>query len=181
MDDEMILLETEEKMEKTIKAYKNELVNIRTGRANPSMLDRVMVDYYGSPTPLNQISGISVVEGRQLLVKPYDKSSMKDIERAVYEADLGLTPQNDGAVIRINIPPLTEERRKELVKQVKKLAEEAKIAIRNQRRKANDLVEKGEDEDAVKEGKKDIQKLTDKFIQEIDDITKDKESDLMTV
>ncbi|EMD16307.1 ribosome recycling factor [Eggerthia catenaformis OT 569 = DSM 20559] len=181
MDEEMILLETEEKMEKTIKAYKNELVNIRTGRANPSMLDRVMVDYYGSPTPLNQISGISVVEGRQLLVKPYDKSSMKDIERAVYEADLGLTPQNDGAVIRINIPPLTEERRKELVKQVKKLAEEAKIAIRNQRRKANDLVEKGEDEDAVKEGKKDIQKLTDKFIQEIDDITKDKESDLMTV
>ncbi|WP_281679180.1 ribosome recycling factor [Eggerthia catenaformis] len=181
MDDEMILLETEEKMEKTIKAYKNELVNIRTGRANPSMLDRVMVDYYGSPTPLNQISGISVVEGRQLLVKPYDKSSMKDIERAVYEADLGLTPQNDGAVIRINIPPLTEERRKELVKQVKKLAEEAKIAIRNQRRKANDLVEKDEDEDAVKEGKKDIQKLTDKFIQEIDDITKDKESDLMTV
>lgn len=181
MDEEMILLETEEKMEKTIKAYKNELVNIRTGRANPSMLDRVMVDYYGSPTPLNQISGISVVEGRQLLVKPYDKSSMKDIERAVYEADLGLTPQNDGAVIRINIPPLTEERRKELVKQVKKLAEEAKIAIRNQRRKANDLVEKGEDEDVVKEGKKDIQKLTDKFIQEIDDITKDKESDLMTV
>ena len=181
MDDEMILLETEEKMEKTIKSYKNELVNIRTGRANPSMLDRVMVDYYGSPTPLNQISGISVVEGRQLLVKPYDKSSMKDIERAVYEADLGLTPQNDGAVIRINIPPLTEERRKELVKQVKKLAEEAKIAIRNQRRKANDLVEKDEDEDAVKEGKKDIQKLTDKFIQEIDDITKDKESDLMTV
>ena len=181
MDEEMILLETEEKMEKTIKAYKNELVNIRTGRANPSMLDRVMVDYYGSPTPLNQISGISVVEGRQLLVKPYDKSSMKDIERAVYEADLGLTPQNDGAVIRINIPPLTEERRKELVKQVKKLAEEAKIAIRNQRRKANDLVEKGEDEDAVKEGKKDIQKLTYKFIQEIDDITKDKESDLMTV
>ncbi len=181
MDEEMILLETEEKMEKTIKAYKNELVNIRTGRANPSMLDRVMVDYYGSPTPLNQISGISVVEGRQLLVKPYDKSSMKDIERAVYEADLGLTPQNDGAVIRINIPPLTEERRKELVKQVKKLAEEAKIAIRNQRRKANDLVEKGEDEDAVKDGKKDIQKLTDKFIQEIDDITKDKESDLMTV
>ncbi|MGP1504185.1 MAG: ribosome recycling factor [Eggerthia catenaformis] len=181
MDEEMILLETEEKMEKTIKAYKNELVNIRTGRANPSMLDRVMVDYYGSPTPLNQISGISVVEGRQLLVKPYDKSSMKDIERAVYEADLGLTPQNDGAVIRINIPPLTEERRKELVKQVKKLAEEAKIAIRNQRRKANDLVEKGEDEDAVKEGKKDIQKLTDKFVQEIDDITKDKESDLMTV
>ena len=109
------LEEAKEKMEKSIDAFSNELVNIRTGRANPSMLDRVMVEYYGSPTPLNQVAGISVVEGRQLVIKPYDKNSMKDIEHGIYQADLGLTPQNDGTVIRIVIPPLTEERRKEMV------------------------------------------------------------------
>ena len=102
-------------MEKSVEDFSNELVNIRTGRANPSMLDRVMVEYYGSPTPLNQVAGISVVEGRQLVIKPYDKNSMKDIEHGIYQADLGLTPQNDGTVIRIVIPPLTEERRKEMV------------------------------------------------------------------
>ena len=174
--------EAKEKMEKSIDAFSNELVNIRTGRANPSMLDRVMVEYYGSPTPLNQVAGISVVEGRQLVIKPYDKNSMKDIEHGIYQADLGLTPQNDGTVIRIVIPPLTEERRKEMVKQVNKLAEEAKVALRNIRRNANADVEKtGETEDEVKAGKEDVQNLTNEFVKKIDQIAKEKEKDLMTV
>jgi ribosome recycling factor len=146
------------------------------------MLESVMVEYYGAPTPLNQVAGISVSEGRQLVIKAYDKSSMKDIERGIYEADLGLTPQNDGNVIRINIPPLTEERRKELVKQVGKIAERDKVALRNVRRAANDDVEKsGETEDAIKQGKKDVQDLTNKYVKKIEDIAKEKEKDLMTV
>ena len=174
---ELVLEEAKEKMEKSIDAFSNELVNIRTGRANPSMLDRVMVEYYGSPTPLNQ-----VVEGRQLVIKPYDKNSMKDIEHGIYQADLGLTPQNDGTVIRIVIPPLTEERRKEMVKQVNKLAEEAKVALRNIRRNANADVEKtGETEDEVKAGKEDVQDLTNEFVKKIEQIAKEKEKDLMTV
>ena len=179
---ELVLEEAKEKMEKSVEAFSNELVNIRTGRANPSMLDRVMVEYYGSPTPLNQVAGISVVEGRQLVIKPYDKNSMKDIEHGIYQADLGLTPQNDGTVIRIVIPPLTEERRKEMVKQVNKLAEEAKVALRNIRRNANTDVEKtGETEDEVKAGKEDVQDLTNEFVKKIDQIAKEKEKDLMTV
>ena len=174
---ELVLEEAKEKMEKSVEAFSNELVNIRTGRANPSMLDRVMVEYYGSPTPLNQVAGISVVEGRQLVIKPYDKNSMKDIEHGIYQSDLGLTPQNDGTVIRIVIPPLTEERRKEMVKQVNKLAEEAKVALN-----ANTDVEKtGETEDEVKAGKEDVQDLTNEFVKKIDQIAKEKEKDLMTV
>ena len=177
-----VLLEAEEKMEQTVANFSKELLNIRTGRANPSMLESVMVEYYGAPTPLNQVAGISVSEGRQLVIKAYDKSSMKDIERGIYEADLGLTPQNDGNVIRINIPPLTEERRKELVKQVGKIAERDKVALRNVRRAANDDVEKsGETEDAIKQGKKDVQDLTNKYVKKIEDIAKEKEKDLMTV
>lgn len=177
-----VLLEAEEKMEKTVANFSKELLNIRTGRANPSMLESVMVEYYGAPTPLNQVAGISVSEGRQLVIKAYDKSSMKDIERGIYEANLGLTPQNDGNVIRINIPPLTEERRKELVKQVGKIAERDKVALRNVRRAANDDVEKsGETEDAIKQGKKDVQDLTNKYVKKIEDIAKEKEKDLMTV
>ncbi len=179
---ELILEEAREKMEKSIETFRNELVNIRTGRANPNMLDKVMVNYYGSATPLNQTAGISVQEGRTLVIKPYDKSSLKDIEHGIYEADLGLTPQNDGQVIRISIPPLTEDRRKELVKQVGKLAEQAKVAIRNIRRNANDDVEKSDDtEDEIKAGKENVQKLTDEFIKKIEEISKDKEKDLMTV
>ena len=179
---ELILEEAREKMEKSIETFRNELINIRTGRANPNMLDKVMVNYYGSATPLNQTAGISVQEGRTLVIKPYDKSSLKDIEHGIYEADLGLTPQNDGQVIRISIPPLTEDRRKELVKQVGKLAEQAKVAIRNIRRNANDDVEKSDDtEDEIKAGKENVQKLTDEFIKKIEEISKDKEKDLMTV
>ena len=171
-----------EKMKSTVNNLEKKFGIVRAGRANPSSLDGVMVEYYGSPTPLNQVAGISVVEGRQLVIKPYDKNSMKDIEHGIYQSDLGLTPQNDGTVIRIVIPPLTEERRKEMVKQVNKLAEEAKVALRNIRRNANTDVEKtGETEDEVKAGKEDVQDLTNEFVKKIDQIAKEKEKDLMTV
>ena len=185
MDNELILLECEEKMEKTIEAFTRNLANIRTGRATPAMLDKVMVEYYGSPTPLNQVAGVSVQEGRQLVIKAYDKSAMKEIERGIYEADykfdLGLIPMNDGTVIRINVPPLTEDRRRELVKQVKKAAEDAKVALRNERRRAIDQISKDSDEDAVKDGKNDVQKLIDKYTKKIEEVAKAKEDDLMTV
>lgn len=178
----MILDDANERMTKAIDSYKRDLATVRTGRANPAMLDRVMVDYYGSPTPVNQIAGISVVEGRQLVIKPYDRSSLKDIERGIYEADLGLTPQNDGEIIRINVPALTEERRREFVKNVWKFAEHAKVAVRNIRRDANDEIKKCDDsEDEIKDGQNRVQKLTDKFVKQIDEIGKAKEKDIMTV
>ncbi|MEG0366451.1 MAG: ribosome recycling factor [Coprobacillus sp.] len=179
---ELILEETQEKMTKSIDAFIKELSTVRTGRANPNMLDRVMVDYWGSKTPINQTAGISVVEGRTLVIKPYDKSILKDIERGIYEAELGLTPQNDGEVIRINVPALTEERRKEFVKLVKKYAEDAKVALRNIRRSANDDVEKADlAEDEEKSGKEQVQKITDEFVKKIDSLTAEKEKELMTV
>lgn len=178
----MILDDASERMTKAIDSYKRDLATVRTGRANPAMLDRVMVNYYGSPTPVNQIAGISVVEGRQLVIKPYDRSSLKDIERGIYEADLGLTPQNDGEIIRINVPALTEERRKEFVKNVWKYAEHAKVAVRNIRRDANDEIKKCDgSEDEIKDGQNRVQKLTDKFVKQIDEIGKAKEKDIMTV
>ncbi len=177
-----VLLEAEEKMEKTVESFTGRIAKVRTGRASPAMLDSVMVEYYGAPTPLNQIAGISVSEGRQLVIKAYDKNSLKDIERGIYEADLGLTPQNDGTVIRINVPPLTEDRRKELVKQVNKMAEEDKVALRNIRRSANDDIKKTADnEDEEKEGKEEVQDLIKKYTAKIDEIAKDKEKDLLTV
>ena len=179
---DMILEDTTERMNKTIESFQRDLTTVRTGRANPAMLDRVMVSYYGSPTPVNQIAGISVVEGRQLVIKPYDKSSIKDIEHGIYEAELGLTPQNDGEIIRITVPPLTEERRKEYVKQVKKYAEDAKVAIRNIRRSSNDEAQKADlPEDQEKQAKEKIQKLTDEFVKKIDQLTKEKEEELLTV
>ncbi len=179
---DLILEETKEKMEKSIESFKHELSSVRTGRANPTMLDRVRVNYWGEMTPLNQTASISVAEGRQLVIKPYDRNSLKDIEHAIYEANLGLTPQNDGEIIRINVPALTEETRKEYVKQAKKYAEEAKVALRNIRRSANDDVEKADlTEDEVKLGKEKVQKLTDQYVKVIDQLTKEKENDLMTV
>ena len=183
---ELVLEEAKEKMEKSIDAFSNELVNIRTGRANPSMLDRVMVEYYGSPTPLNQVAGISVVEGRQLVIKPYDKNSMKDIEHGIYQADLGLTPQNDGTVIRIVIPPLTEERRKELVKDIKKMAEDCKVAVRNARRDGIDQAKKEQKdgeltEDELKQAENKIQELTDKAIEEVDKVLANKENEILSI
>lgn len=178
----MILDEANERMTKTIESFKRDLTTVRTGRANPAMLDRVMVEYYGSPTPINQMAGISVVEGRQLVIKPYDKSVIKDIEHGIYEAELGLTPQNDGEIIRIIVPALTEERRKEFAKQVWKFAESAKVSIRNIRRDSNDEIKKVDgSEDEIKAGQEKVQKLTDKFVKEIDEIAKVKEKEIMTV
>ena len=178
----MILDDANDRMQKAIEAYQRDLATVRTGRATPAMLDRVMVNYYGSPTPINQMAGVSVVEGRQLVIKPYDKSALKDIEHGIYEADLGLTPQNDGEIIRITVPALTEERRKEFVKNVWKFAEHAKVAVRNIRRDANDEIKKCDgSEDEIKDGQNRVQKLTDKFVKEIDEIGKAKEKDIMTV
>ncbi|RHM63730.1 ribosome recycling factor [Coprobacillus sp. AF33-1AC] len=178
----MILDDTQERMTKAIDAFRRELQTVRTGRANPAMLDRVMVNYYDTPTPINQIAGISVVEGRQLVIKPYDRTVLKDLEHAIYESDLGLTPQNDGELIRIMVPALTEERRKEFAKNVWKFAENAKVAIRNIRRDANDEIKKCDgSEDEIKFGQDRVQKLTDKFVKEIDEIAKEKEKDIMTV
>lgn len=180
---DLVLEDLNERMEKALNAFKNDLKTVRTGRANPQMLDRVMVDYYGSPTPVNQISSIQVQEGRQLVIKPYDKSSLKDIERAILESDLGLNPQNDGTLIRLTIPALTEERRKEFAKQVGKYAENAKVAVRNIRRDANDQIKKLSDysEDEKKRAQDKVQKATDSFVKKIEEAAAAKEKDILTV
>ncbi|MFT9597124.1 ribosome recycling factor [Mesobacillus sp.] len=175
-----------ERMTKAIQAYTRELASIRAGRASASLLDRVQVDYYGAPTPVNQLAGISVPEARLLVIQPYDKTILGEIEKAILKSDLGLNPSNDGSIIRIAIPQLTEERRKELAKQVKKEAEEAKIAIRNIRRDGNEDLKKLEKngeitEDDLRGYSDDIQKLTDEHIAKIDQITKDKEKEIMEV
>ena len=176
----------QQQMEKTIEALKHEFSTIRAGRANAQMLDKIRVDYYGTPTPINQVGSISVPEPRTLMINPWDKSAMKDIETAIRNSDLGLNPTNDGEVIRLNVPALTEERRKELCKQAKKASEEFKVRLRNERRDANDKLKKmqkdGEiTEDELKRGQEDVQKLTDKFVKEVDEIGKVKEKDIMTV
>lgn len=163
-----------------------EYASIRAGRANASLLDRIQVDYYGAPTPLNQLASITVPEARVLLISPFDKSSIKDIERALNASDLGITPANDGSVIRLVIPALTEETRKELAKEVKKVGENAKISIRNIRRDAMDDAKKQEKakeitEDELKTLEKDIQKATDDAIKEIDRMTAEKEKELLSV
>lgn len=180
---ELIIEELIERMEKAIENYQRELATVRTGRANPQMLDRIQVDYYGSPTPINQMASISVQEGRQLVIKPYDSSSIKNIEHAILESDLGLNPQSDGNLIRLNVPALTEERRKEYAKLVWKYAEQSKVAVRNIRRDANDQVKKLNDisEDEKKRAQEKIQKETDSFIKKIDEIGKAKEKDILTV
>ncbi|MEH7108049.1 ribosome recycling factor [Bacillus sp. JJ1764] len=175
-----------ERMAKGIQAYSRELASIRAGRASASLLDRITVDYYGAPTPVNQMAGISTPEARLLVIQPYDKTILNDIEKAILKSDLGLNPTNDGSVIRITIPQLTEERRKELVKLVKKESEEAKVAVRNIRRDANDELKKLEKngeitEDAHRGYSDDIQKLTDDHINKIDQITKEKEKEIMEV
>lgn len=181
-----VMNETTSKMTNAIQAYSRELASIRAGRANPSMLDRLTVDYYGAPTPINQVAGISVPEARMIMIQPYDKSVLGDIEKAIMKSDLGLSPTNDGNVIRLAIPALTEERRKDLVKQVKKEAEIAKVNVRNVRRDANDefkKLEKKSDitEDDLRGYSDDIQKLTDVNITKIDDMAKDKEKEIMEV
>lgn len=170
-----------QKMNKVIEHFQNELNQIRTGMANANMLNKVEVDYYGSPTPLNQIAGISVSEGRTLVIKPYDPSSLKDIERACNEADLGIAPQNDGAVIRLNVPQLTGEVRQEMAKKVGKVEEEAKIQIRSVRRDAMTAVKKDKslDEDMEKDAEGEIQKLTDRYGEKIETMAKAKEKEVL--
>jgi ribosome recycling factor len=181
-----IIANAKDRMLKAIQAYSRELANIRAGRANASLLDRISVDYYGAPTPVNQVAGISVPEARLLVIQPYDKTILGDIEKAILKSDLGLNPTNDGSIIRIAIPALTEERRKELVKVVKKEAEEAKIAIRNIRRDANDDLKKLEKSGDITEDDQrgysdDIQKMTDDNISKIDGLTKEKEKEILEV
>ncbi len=186
MSIEEMLLNGEEKMEKAINALKKEFASIRTGRANPLILDKVVVDYYGVPTPLRQMSQVGVQDGQTLVITPYDKTIIKEIEKAMIKAELGITPNSDGIVIRLTFPPLTEERRKEISKDVKKSAEDAKVAIRNIRRDmADDLkkIEKEENlpEDAVKDNQDKIQKITDKYVKIIDEHAAEKEKEVMTV
>ena len=170
------------RMDKAIDALNSELKTVRTGRTNPTILDRVAVDYWGEMTPINQVANISVQEGRSLVIKPYDRSTLKSIERAILEADLGFNPQNDGQIIRIVIPPLTQDRRKELSKQVSKIGEQSKVAIRNIRRDANDAIKKGEfTEDDVKRAQEKVQKNTDQYIKKVDSIVKEKENEIMSV
>lgn len=183
---ETILIVCEEKMEKTLESLKKEVSMIRTGRANPAVLNGVSVNYYGVDTPLNQISSISVPEAQTLMIKPYDKGILKDIEKAIQLADLNLTPQNDGTVIRINFPALTEARRKEFVKELKGYGENSKVAVRNIRRDANEQLKKLEKdslitEDELKRYSDQVQKLTDKYILNIDTLTKEKEQDIMSI
>lgn len=181
-----VIATTKERMDKAVTALSRELATIRAGRANASLLDKVSVDYYGAPTPINQLAGVSVPEARLLVIQPYDKTILGEIEKAILKSDLGLNPSNDGSIIRIAIPALTEERRKELVKLVKKEAEEAKIGIRNIRRDGNDDLKKLEKngeitEDELRGYTEDIQKVTDAHIQKIDEVAKEKEKEIMTV
>lgn len=181
-----VMNQSKERMDKAIAAFNRELASIRAGRANANVLDRITIDYYGAPTPINQLASINIPEARLLVITPYDKSSMSDIEKALMKSDLGLTPSNDGSVIRLNFPALTEERRKELAKLVKKEAEEAKVGIRNIRRDTNDDLKKGEKngdltEDDLRGYTEDVQKQTDDYIRKVDEIAKEKEQEIMEV
>lgn len=181
-----VIKSTRDKMQHSIEATEREFSSIRTGRATPALLDRIKVEYYGSEMPINQLAGVSVPEPRQLLISPWDKASLPHIEKAIFASDLGLTPNSDGHTIRLEIPTLTEERRKELTKLVHGKAEEGKVAIRNLRREANEHLEKREkakeiSEDDVERGKKEVQKLTDEFIAKLDKVTEKKVAEIMEV
>ncbi|MEE1170153.1 MAG: ribosome recycling factor [Anaerovoracaceae bacterium] len=183
---EQVLTTLEEKLVKSKDNLKEELNAVRAGRANPALLDRVEVNYYGTPTPLKQLANVSAPDPRTLMVTPFDPKSVGDIEKAILAANIGINPANDGKAVRLSIPQLTEERRKELAKQAKSIGEEAKVAARNLRRKANDDIKKEEKageltEDDVKESLDDIQKITDKAIKEIDEIVAGKEKEIMEV
>lgn len=183
MEDDIILMTAEEKMEKTVEALKENYSTLRTGRAATSMLDRIEIDYYGSMTPINQLSSITIPEPRQLLIKPYDRNDLKAIVGAINASDLGLNPINDGTQIRLVIPPLTEDRRRDLAKLAKKYAEDSKVAIRNVRREAMDEVKKDDSftEDLRKIEEQEIQKLTDNYVKKIDEVYSLKEKDIMTI
>lgn len=181
-----VIQDSEQKMKKAITALEHDFNGIRTGRASASMFDRIRLDYYGTPTPLAQVANISIPEARMVVIQPWDKAVMSDIEKAIQKSDLGLNPSNDGKVIRINIPPLTEDRRKEIVKQAKASAENARVSVRNVRRDANDALKKALKateitEDEEKKGSDEIQKLTDKYIGEVNKLYESKEKEIMEV
>lgn len=183
---ETSLADATEKMQKAISHLKEELAAIRTGRATPALLNRVTVDYYGTPVPLNQLANFSVPEPRLLMIQPYDKGAIAAIEKSLLASDVGITPSNDGNVIRLSFPPLTEERRRDLVKVVHQRAEDGRIAVRNVRRHHKDEVEKLErehaiSEDDLKRAEKELQKLTDQFVAEVDEIQRHKEHELLEV
>jgi len=181
-----VMSEARERMEKTVEALHNDLRTIRTGRASPALVERLQVDYYGSPTPLNQLAGISVPEPRLLVIRPWDRNTIGIIEKAILKSDLGLTPGNDGQVIRLGIPQLTEERRRELNRQVARRVEEGRVAIRNIRRDAIDMLRDFEKEKMISEddlytGRDQVQELTDDFIKQIDEVGKAKEAEILEV
>jgi ribosome recycling factor len=181
-----ILKEAESNMKKTIEVVKKEFASLRAGRATPALLDKIMVNYYGTPTPVNQLANISVPEARLLVIQPWDKTALPEIERAILKSDLGITPASDGVVIRLAVPQLTRERRVELMKVVKKKAEEGRVAVRNIRRDTNDQLKsyqkEGEiSEDNLKRKQEDVQKLTDRMIKEIDGLLSIKEQEIMQV
>ena len=176
----------EEKMTKTISVFEENLAEIRAGRANPAILNKIMIDYYGTPTPINQVAGISVPEARMIVIQPWDASVLKEIEKEILKSDIGINPNNDGKVIRLAFPELNEERRKEIVKDIRKMAEEAKVAIRSIRRDAIDeakAMQKNSEisEDDLKIAEDKIQKLTDKYVDEIDQILDKKEKEVMSI
>jgi ribosome recycling factor len=180
------LLDAEEKMEKAVSVAKEDMASVRTGRATPSMFSRINVDYYGAPTPLNQVASVNIPEARMAIVKPYDPSQLNAIEKAIRESDLGVNPSNDGTIIRIVIPQLTEERRKEMVKSAKAKGEDARVSIRNIRRKAKEeldrIVKDGEaGEDEGNRAEKELQNLTDSYVGQVDELAKHKEAELLEV
>ncbi|MBQ3295977.1 MAG: ribosome recycling factor [Erysipelotrichaceae bacterium] len=183
MDDNLFEEMANDRMDAAIKAFEANLAKVRTGRANPTILDGITVDYYGSPTPLNQIASISIQEGKTLVIKPFDRNSVKDVERAINISDLGLPVQNNGDVLRVTVPALTEETRKGFCKDVDKMIEEAKVQIRNIRREANEEIKKDKTipEDISKSYLEDIQKLTDKMSDKIEEIGKAKQKEIMTL
>ena len=176
----------EEKMMKSISVFEESLAEVRAGRANPAILNKIKIDYYGTPTPINQVAGISVPEARLIVIQPWDGSILKEIEKEILKSDIGINPNNDGKVIRLNFPELNEERRKEIVKDIKKMAEEAKVTIRNIRRDALDeakAMQKNSEisEDDLKVAEDKIQKLTDKYVEEIDNLLEKKEKEVMSI
>lgn len=175
-----------DKMEKTISVFTEKLSEVRAGRANPAILNKIKIDYYGTPTPINQVAGVSVPEARLIVIQPWDASVLKDIEKAILASDIGINPNNDGKVIRLAFPELNEERRKDLVKDIKKMAEEAKVAVRGARRDGLDEAKAKQKnsemtEDELKQAEDEIQKITDKYIDEIDKVTEQKEKEIMSI
>lgn len=177
---------TKERMEKSVTALHNHYVTMRSGRVSAAVLDKVKVDYYGTPTPVNQMAAISVAEGRIITIQPWDASTLNPIERAIHTSDLGVNPQNDGRVIRLTFPPLTEERRKELVKEVSHMAEEAKVAVRSIRRDSMEALKKMKKESAIteddlKSGEEEVQKITDSYVKKVDEVASQKEKEIMEI